>query len=264
VWGPSGAKYQAFKEAPYKDDFDEWLARIVCFAFSLPPTAFARQVNRATAETAQDAAQTEGLAPLMGWVKRLADQVIQDVMGEADLEFAWGDVRPADPAEQARIIDTYVRSGVYAVNEARAVLGLAPVPGGERPMIYGAQGAVPLDGGAAPPLGKAGYNPAEPRVPKGETGGGEWTDGGGATIRPAQEFLPFAARPPLIFDEPPNEVTRPFKEPVPRLSGKEGAKDVPDWARGNRPYVGERGRDFAKRTMDNQYGKGKWQDNPDR
>jgi hypothetical protein len=24
VWGPSGAKYQAFKEAPYKDDFDEW------------------------------------------------------------------------------------------------------------------------------------------------------------------------------------------------------------------------------------------------
>src|SRR6266403_3372598 len=25
VWGPSGAKYQAFKEAPYKDDFDEWL-----------------------------------------------------------------------------------------------------------------------------------------------------------------------------------------------------------------------------------------------
>src|SRR6266404_5387919 len=25
VWGPSGAKYQPFKEAPYKDDFDEWL-----------------------------------------------------------------------------------------------------------------------------------------------------------------------------------------------------------------------------------------------
>jgi hypothetical protein len=33
VWGPSGSKYQAFKEAPYKDDFDEWLARIVCYAF---------------------------------------------------------------------------------------------------------------------------------------------------------------------------------------------------------------------------------------
>ena len=52
VWAPSGTAYQAFTEAPYKDEFDEWLARIVCYAFSLPPTAFVRQVNRATAETA--------------------------------------------------------------------------------------------------------------------------------------------------------------------------------------------------------------------
>jgi hypothetical protein len=33
-----------------KDDFDEWLARVICFAFSLPPTAFTKQVNRNTAE----------------------------------------------------------------------------------------------------------------------------------------------------------------------------------------------------------------------
>jgi hypothetical protein len=76
MWGPSGTRYQPFKEAPYKDEFDEWLARIVCYAFSLPPTAFIHQINRATAETAQDAASAEGLAPLMGWVKRLADHVI--------------------------------------------------------------------------------------------------------------------------------------------------------------------------------------------
>jgi HK97 family phage portal protein len=145
LWGPAGAKYQAFKEAPYKDDFDEWLARIVCFAFSLPATAFSRQVNRATAETAQEAAQDEGLAPLMGWVKRLADQAIQDVMGHTDLEFAWADLRPADPMEQAKIIDTYVRNGVYAVNEARALLGLDPVPGGDAPTVYGVQGAAHED-----------------------------------------------------------------------------------------------------------------------
>src|SRR6266550_2458439 len=76
VWGPSGAKYQPFKEAPYKDEFDEWLARIVCYAFSLPPSAFTPQVNRATAQTAQDTALNEGLAPLMGWVKRLVDSEI--------------------------------------------------------------------------------------------------------------------------------------------------------------------------------------------
>lgn len=93
VWAPSGTAYQPFTEAPYKDDFDEWLARIVCYAFSLPPTAFMRQVNRATAETAHSAALAEGLEPLKNWVKRLLDHVIQDRMGNADLEFAWADER---------------------------------------------------------------------------------------------------------------------------------------------------------------------------
>jgi len=144
VWGPSGAQYQAFKEAPYNDDFDEWLARIVCYAFSLPPTAFTPQVNRATAQTAQEAAQEEGLAPLLGWVKRLIDGVIQDRMGHRDLEFAWSDVRPTDPTDQATILSNYVRDGIYTLNEARDILGLSPVAGGEEPMFLTPQGPILL------------------------------------------------------------------------------------------------------------------------
>jgi hypothetical protein len=184
VWGPSGTKYQPFKEAPYKDEFDEWLARIVCYAFSLPSTAFTRQVNRATAETAQDAALAEGLAPLQGWVKRLCDHVIQDRLGHPDLEWAWADQRPADPAEQAKTLDLYVRAGVYTINEARTALGLDPIPGGDAARIYGTAGAVPL---AAPGDGAAtkraatiykDFNPDQPRAPAGSSDGGEWTDGG--------------------------------------------------------------------------------------
>ncbi|HKS88741.1 MAG TPA: phage portal protein [Stellaceae bacterium] len=185
VWTPSGTGYQAFKEAPYKDEFDEWLARIVCYAFSLPPTAFVRQVNRATAETAQEAALSEGLAPLMGWVKRLVDHVIQDRMGHGDLEFAWADPRPSDPAAQARMLDTLVRSGIYTVNEARAALGVDPVAGGEQAMVYGNNGAAPLavpaDATTASrrpavivPFVKANFDPNEPRDPHGRwTGDGE-------------------------------------------------------------------------------------------
>jgi hypothetical protein len=132
LWGPSGTRYQPFKEAPYKDEFDEWLARIVCYAFSLPPTPFIRQMNRATADTAQEAALAEGLAPLMGWVKRLCDHVIQDRMGHLDLEFAWLEERPADPAEQAKVLETYVTTGIYTVNEARAILGLDPIAAGNQ------------------------------------------------------------------------------------------------------------------------------------
>ncbi len=112
----------------------------MCYAFSLPPSAFTRQINRATAETTQEAALAEGLAPLMGWVKRLADHVIQDRMGHADLEFAWVDLRPADPAEQAKMLDLYVRDGIYTVNEARGILGFDPVAGGDQAMVYGSDG----------------------------------------------------------------------------------------------------------------------------
>ena len=143
-----GTKYQPFKEAPYKDEFDEWLARIVCYAFSLPPTAFTPQVNRATAEASQAAALEEGLAPLAGWVKRLIDSVIQDLMGHTDLEFVWSDMRSTNPKDQATILDTYVKSGIYAPNEARGVLGLPPVDGGDQPVFLASQGPVPLAGTA--------------------------------------------------------------------------------------------------------------------
>jgi HK97 family phage portal protein len=142
VWGPSGTKYQAFTEAPYKDDFDEWLARIVCYAFSLPPTPFTPQVNRATAETAHEAALAEGLAPLTGWVKRLVDDVIQNRMGHTDLEFSWANSRHTDPKDQALIIGSYVKDGIYALNEARDVLGLDPVVGGDEPMFLTARGPI--------------------------------------------------------------------------------------------------------------------------
>jgi HK97 family phage portal protein len=163
VWGPSGAKYQAFKEAPYKDDFDEWLARIVCYAFSLPPTAFTPQVNRATAQTAQEAAHEEGLAPLLGWVKRLIDGVIQNRMGHADLEFVWSDVRPADPTDQATILGGYVRDGIYTLNEARDILGLNPVDGGDEPMFLTQHGPILLrDAGALEPRAADGIKPIDP------------------------------------------------------------------------------------------------------
>src|SRR6266481_7295281 len=144
VWGPSGTKYQPFREAPYKDDFDEWLARIVCYAFSLPPTAFTPQVNRATAQTAQDTALEEGLAPLMGWVKRLVDSVIQNRIGHRDLEFAWSGTRLTDPKDQAAALTSYVKEGIYTVNEARSILALDPIEGGDEPMFLTAQGPVLL------------------------------------------------------------------------------------------------------------------------
>jgi hypothetical protein len=43
-----------------------------------------------------------------------------------------------------------------------------------------------------------------------------------------------------------------------QVEWQRGAKQIPSWASGNRPYVGENGRDFAERLMDQQYGRGNW------
>jgi hypothetical protein len=150
IWTPAGAHYQSLKDPPLKDDFDEWLARIVAFAFSLPPTPFVKQMNRATAGEDQDRSLEEGLAPLKAWVKRLVDEVNEREFGETDLEFAWHDAPELDLMIQSQVDDVALRNGSATINEIRARRGLATIPGGDEPRIYTATGAQALADSVAP------------------------------------------------------------------------------------------------------------------
>jgi hypothetical protein len=146
LWVPAGTHYQAFKDSPIKDEFDEWLARIVNFAFSLPPTPLVRQMNRATAGEDQDRGLEEGLEPIKLWVKRLIDAVIQDDLGCPDLEFTWNDAPPVDPVAQSGIDDVSLRNGSTTIDEVRDRRGLPPLPdgAGAQALIYTGQGATPV------------------------------------------------------------------------------------------------------------------------
>ena len=53
-----------------------------------------------------------------------------------------------------------------------------------------------------------------------------------------------------------------YRKPVSGKSGKEAANDAPSWAKGNRPRKGENGKDFAKRLMDEKYGKDNYDKGP--
>jgi hypothetical protein len=140
---PSGTRYQSFKDSPLKDDFDEWLARIVAFAFSLPPTPFVKQMNRSTASADQDRGLQEGLEPLKVWAKRLIDGVIQDDLGAPDLEFSWNDAPAIDPLVQAQIDDLALRNGSATVNEVRGRRGMPPIAGGDKALSLTAASAGP-------------------------------------------------------------------------------------------------------------------------
>lgn len=150
---PGGSKPYFTKEDVLKDEYDEWLARVICYCFSVSPTPFVKQMNRATAQSAQEAALQEGLFPLMLWIKDLIDGIIHDYFKCPDLEFAWKIEQDVDPKVQSEIDASDVSKGIKTLDEVRASRGLDPYPDGigEKPLIYTGTGAVLLEEAIKPP-----------------------------------------------------------------------------------------------------------------
>ena len=117
------------KDAALKDEYDEWLARIICYGFSVAPGILIRDANRATAETNLITAHQEGLLPLMRWVKTLMDRLLRCECGAPDLEFIWTDDISIAPLVQAQIDQIYLNAQVISPADVRQRLGLlAPGP----------------------------------------------------------------------------------------------------------------------------------------
>jgi hypothetical protein len=142
---PGQFKYVETKEPPLKDSYDEWLARIICFIFSISPEPFIEHLNRATAGTARSRALEEGLLPLQRWWKNLMDAIIRYDLGQPDLEFVFLDDREQDPKVQMEVDTGYVKAGIRAIDEVREARGWNPYGGpAENPMALTTAGYVPL------------------------------------------------------------------------------------------------------------------------
>jgi hypothetical protein len=126
---PADFKLIEARQPPLKDMYDEWLARIICYAFSVPASPFVTEVNRATSETLRMQATQEGLVPLKNWIKSALDHVICVCMNEPALEFVWVGDDDVDPLQQAQTLEILVTAGIKTREEARAELGLAPASG---------------------------------------------------------------------------------------------------------------------------------------
>jgi hypothetical protein len=127
---------------------EEWLARVVCFAFSCSPQPFVQQQNRATAETAKSAATEEGLVPLKAWVKELIDDVIEGDLGVDDLEFSWLEEEEIDAKTKAEIAREDAKAGIISIDEARDGKGLDPLNADGRSsklMVWTSRGYVPVE-----------------------------------------------------------------------------------------------------------------------
>lgn len=129
---PGGISPINTKDGLLKDEYDEWLARIITYAFSVTNSPFVKQLNRATADNASETQVVEGLTPYLNWIADLIDYVLIKHFGAFDLHLVWIDDKDPDPVQDATVkklmaetneID--IRSGVMDINEVRVERGLS-------------------------------------------------------------------------------------------------------------------------------------------
>lgn len=132
---PGRLQVQFTRDPQLQDQYDEWLARVVCYCFSLPPFPFVKETNRATAQTAYEAAIQEGLEPFMRYVKGIMDHMIQRHFNHPDLEWVWSNERAMKPDERAAIDNQLIRLGIKSIDDARIERGLDPL--GIGPALFG-------------------------------------------------------------------------------------------------------------------------------
>ena len=148
---------------------NEYLIRVVAFAFSVTPQNLIKQVNKATAKESSDVAQIEGLEPYLKHIETVMNQdVLEGVYGITDVEFVYDDEREMDPVKQAQADDLALRNASATINEVREARGDDPLPNPEAnlPGIYTPQGWVALGSTAAPANDEGGDTPPEPTDPK--------------------------------------------------------------------------------------------------
>lgn len=146
VPGGMGKSYHPTKEPDLKNPLDEWLSRILCFAFNISPQQLVTMMNRATAETSADQSKEDGTEPLKQWISEIINKILADDFNSADLEFVFDDEPEVDPVKQKDVLTAYVKDGIMTIARAQEILGEDPSddPAANELMVTTAAGRVPI------------------------------------------------------------------------------------------------------------------------
>lgn len=116
------------KEKMLMDPYDEYEIRSLAVGYGVPKQRFMEQMNRASAESAQEAAEQEGYWPTQQYIMDSMNLLIQSPLyfGLKDYEFTYADEREKDVLKQEQADDIYIKNGTKSWNETRDPLGLDP------------------------------------------------------------------------------------------------------------------------------------------
>jgi SPP1 gp7 family putative phage head morphogenesis protein len=170
-----GGQFTQLRDPKLKDELDDWLARIICYCFSLAPGALVKDMTKATGDTNKTSAQEEGLEPLKLWWKDVMDEILVRCYAAEDLEFAYHEKEISDPQVKMMVWTGYKAAGIVTADEVRdKALGLDPMSEEQK-----AEVAPPPPVGLVAP-GKPGTN-GKPGTTQGEV------DGSASPLPPASK-----------------------------------------------------------------------------
>ncbi len=145
---PSGFNFKPWIDSntTFNTTYDEYLARVVCAAFGVPPTQFIRSFNRATADAVDDASTVAGFEPLKEFVERLMDELLvaPDGLNMPHLRFTFTTDKRVDEELTLQKNIEYLKAGVLSIDDVLVQLGMEPIGVGRFVTVPG-QGLLPLD-----------------------------------------------------------------------------------------------------------------------
>ncbi len=205
---PWAMNFKETKPFSYETALDEWMLRVTCAAYSVPPQelGFTYDVNRATAEMQEAVNERRGLKPLVQWLKAtLFDPILKDLAGAGEertlslpgaptravanpftaIEWQWRYGDKVDEYVQAQTDQIYLAAGVISPNEIRTMRYGdqldGPAPGAPAMAANAAPSAAP---GALPDLSGQASTPAPAGTPGPVQNGGQ---AGPATAAPRNQ-----------------------------------------------------------------------------
>jgi hypothetical protein len=114
------------KEKMLMDPYDEYEIRMLAVNYGTSKQRYMAQMNRASADAAQEAAEEEGTGPSHQYILDSMNILIQSPLyfNLPAYEFSYEDQRERDVLKQAQADDLYIKNGTKTWNETRDALGL--------------------------------------------------------------------------------------------------------------------------------------------
>ncbi len=136
----------------YETSLDEWLFKIACMAYDVPPQELGEtaDINKATGGMQQNALYRRCIIPTTTWLKRnVFDPALQspDMLNQPQLEWRWDFGEQEDKAINAKTEQDDVTAGIITATESRAMRYPdldGPAPGPPMPAFGGAPAAGPF------------------------------------------------------------------------------------------------------------------------